>query len=151
MKSVLLTRIVTAACLAVGGFLLSSDIAAGEDKEKGEMKAEPRIVKKILKVEYVEEEINPPNLVVTVTGEVPTGGFNKAKLVRVTYVTPPEDGIQDYILFAVPPTGPVIQVISQVEAKDTWKGYTKEGPWIKGLRVHGVDDGVVVKLFSKPK
>lgn len=151
MNSLRIVSISTTVCLAVVVSLISSGVASGDEKEKDQKKSEPQIVKKILKVEYVIEKINPPNLVVTAMGEVPTGGFEKVKLVRVVYITPPEDGIQDYILFALPPSGPAAQVISQVEAKDTWSGYAKEAPWIKGIRVHGVDHGVVVKMFSKPK
>lgn len=112
-------------------------------------KSEPRIVGKILAVDYVEEEIKPPNLIVTATGEVPTAGFTKPTLVRAVYVTPPADGIQDYFLMAVPPSGPAATVVSQVKASDKWKAFKVEAPWIKGVRVHGVGDGVMLKVFSK--
>lgn len=150
MKSARLVRIAAAACLAVVVTLHSSGLAAG-DKDNSQKESESQIVKNILKVEYKVQKSYPPNLVVTAIGEVPTGGFDKVKLVRATYATPPKDGIQDYTLFAEPPSGPAIQVISQVEATDRWKGYNKEAPWIKGIRVHGVDGGVVVKMFPKPK
>jgi hypothetical protein len=45
-------------------------------------------------------------------------------------VTPPADGIQDYILTAIKPDGIVTQQISNVTAKDTWKAYTKDAPWL---------------------
>lgn len=106
------------------------------------------VVAKILDVAYVEQEINPPNLVVTATGEVPTAGYSKATLERVTYVAPPADGIQDYFLRATPPSGVAAQVVSRVKASNTWKGYRENAPWIKGIRVHGADEGVMVKMFS---
>jgi hypothetical protein len=105
-------------------------------------------VAKIVEVEWVEEEINPPNLVVTAKGEVPTAGYTKPVLDRVSYVNPPQDGIQDYHLKATPPSGVAATVLSQVKATDRWKGYTQEAPWIKGIRVHGVCDGIVVKMFA---
>ena len=114
-----------------------------------ERMTESQIVGKILSVDYVEEEILPPNLVVTVVGEVPTAGYSKTVLLRVVYVVPPADGIQDYILFSTPPAGPAAQVISQVTGKDTWKGYRKEAPWIKGIRVRGLGAGIVVKMLPK--
>lgn len=136
------------ACILGLGLLLpmaqTSSFAQEEDAKK-----EPRIVKKILKVDFAIQEIAPPNLVVTVIGQVPTGGYQKARLVRVQYATPPEDGIQDYVLLAVPPSGLATQVISEVKAADTWKGYPKEAPWLKGIRVHGVDDGVVKRMLPK--
>ena len=139
------------ACFLGVGLLLMAMTAQRSSlaQENGGKKSEPRIIKKILKVAFAIEEIAPPNLVVTVSGQVPTGGYEKAKLVRVVYATPPDDGIQDYVLFAVPPSGFATQVISEVKAADRWKGYEKEAPWLKGIRVHGVDDGVVVKMLRK--
>ena len=124
-----------------------------EDKPTADKKPGPQTVKKILDVKYAIQTINPPNLVVTAEGQVSTGGFDKDKvqLLRVIYAVPPADGIQDYFLVAVPPSGPVTQVISTVTATDTWKGYTKEAPWLKGIRVHGIEDGIVVKMIAVQK
>ena len=99
MKSMRLMGVATTVCVAIVVSLQDSANAA--DKKK---KPEPQIVKKILKVEYSIEKILPPNLVVTATGQVPSSGYKDAILVRVRYTTPPADGIQDYILFVVPPT-----------------------------------------------
>ncbi|MCA9003885.1 MAG: hypothetical protein KDA70_01330 [Planctomycetaceae bacterium] len=107
---------------------------------------EPETVKKIKKVATQVLTTNPPQLVVTVSGEVPSGGFTDVKLVRVSYRNPPQDGIQDYYLKAVAPTQPAIAVISEVKATDTWKGMPF---WVKGIRVHGVDDGVKEVLFKE--
>ncbi len=131
--------------------VLLVSIGRADDKvaaQQGKEESQPQVVAKILDVEYVEEEIKPPNLVVTATGEVPTAGYQKPTLERVTYVVPPSDGIQDYFLRATPPSGVAAQVISKVKATDTWKGYTEKAPWIKGIRVHGASDGVIVKMFS---
>lgn len=114
-------------------------------------KKDPRIVKTILKVDFAIQESEPPNLVVTATGQVPTGGYQKSQLLRVRYEKPPEDGIQDYVLFAVPPGGFAIQVLSEVKAVDRWKGYTKDAPWLKGIRVHGTDNDVVVRMLQSGK
>lgn len=117
-----------------------------EPKGKGKKEPQPQIVGEIVEIEYVEEEIKPPNLVVTATGKVPTAGYTKPTLLRVSYDTPPDDGIQDYFLLATPPSGPAAQVVSKVKATNTWKGF--EASWIKGIRVHGVGDGTMVKVFS---
>ena len=121
--------------------------AAGE--ESGRRERGPQIVAAVLKVVYEEEQSEPPNLVVTAVGQVRTGGYTKPRLLRATYSSPPEDGIADYFLLAVPPGGPAIQVISEVKASDRWQAYTKEAPWIQGIRVHGVGDGIVVKMLKK--
>ena len=130
--------------------LLQSFCVAADKAERPEPKETPRpqVVAKILDAEYVAEKIQPPNLLVTATGEVPKAGYTKPTLIRVSYVTPPADGIQDYFLLATPPSGPAADVVSKVTARDRWKGFTDEAPWIKGIRVHGVGDGIVVRMFS---
>src|ERR1700677_2588933 len=121
-------------CLAtaLGVAFLLGPLGSAQEKKDG-----PRIVAKILKVELAEQDIEPPNLIVTVTGQVNTGGYTKPRLVRAIYAKPPEDGIQDYFLMAVPPDGIAAQIISEVKASDTWKSFTKEAPWLKGVRIHG--------------
>jgi hypothetical protein len=132
--------------LLAGLLLLPMLTSAEEALPRG-----PEIVGNIVKVEMTIEEIAPPNLVVTATGEVPSAGFTMPQLNRVVYVKPPVDGIQDYFLTAVPPDGPAATVISKVSAKDTWKGYTKDAAWLKGVRVHGVGKGVMVKMLDGSK
>src|SRR5262245_40718262 len=92
---------------------------AAEKKPKGVT------VKKIIEVTYAIQESEPPNLVVKVVGQVPTGGYQGVKLTRVKHAKPPKDGIQEYVLTAVPPDGIALQVISRVTAQDTWKKYKK--------------------------
>ncbi|QDV48131.1 hypothetical protein [Gimesia fumaroli] len=113
-------------------------------------KPKPITVPKILKATYSIEKSLPPNLVVNAIGEVNTGGYTNVNLDRVIYKTIPKDGIQDYVLTAVSPTGPVPQVISKVKASHTWKAYPA---WVKGIRVRGVGEGIVLIKFeqSKPK
>jgi hypothetical protein len=110
---------------------------------------EPPLVKKIKKVEWSTQDRLPPNLVVDVVGEVPTGGYTNVKLIRVKHTTPPKDGIQEYRLVATPPDGPATQVITELKARDVWKAYTQEAPWLKGVRVLGVGEGVVVKKVDE--
>jgi hypothetical protein len=106
-------------------------------------------VGKIISVEYAIEESEPPNLVVEAVGQVPTNGFKNPQLVRVVYVTPPADGIQDYVFYAEPPTGISLPALTPIKAANKWKAYGKEAPWLKGLRVHGIGDGIVVKMLSE--
>jgi hypothetical protein len=65
------------------------------------------------------------------------------------YGKPPADGIQDYFLLATPPDGIAAQVVSKVTAADTWKGLDEKAEkWLKGVRVHGVGGGTVVKMVK---
>lgn len=146
-------------------FLGQGGVGVAEDKKetkplKGSAKAGKEVkntgavtVPTILEVEWAEQEINPPNLVVKAKGQVSTSGYKDPQLNRVVYVIPPMDGIQDYYLTAVPPPqGTIVTpVLSTVEAANSWKAYQKDAPWIKGIRVHGVGDRVIEVKFGAGK
>lgn len=103
-------------------------------------------VSKILKVTHQIQESHPPNLVLNVVGEVPTSGYTDVQLLRMVYVQPPQDGIQDFYLKAIPPSGIAATVISQVTASKKWIGFPA---WVKGIRVHGEKSGIVVIKFDQ--
>ncbi len=103
-------------------------------------------VKKILDVSYIIEKSNPPNLVVTAKGQVPTTGWGPTQLLRRIYKSPPSDGIWEYDLLSTPPAGPAGDGLSEVEASDKWIKYS-EGV-VKGIRVYGKEDGFVEKPIS---
>ncbi len=142
MRNIQSRMLLIAVCLT-GVMMLSLPRSLAESKKD----PQPRIVTKIINVDCAVEKMHPPNLVVRAVSQVSTGGWTKARLVRVTYATAPEDGIQDYIMFAVPPSGAATQAFSKVEATNRWEGYADEAPWIKGVRVHGCHDGVLVRML----
>lgn len=111
--------------------------------DEDEKKSEPVKIKKVIKVEVSKKD---GALVITATGEVPTGGYSSPKLERVTYVKMPDDGIQDFTFVATPPDGPATQVISRVEARTRWSDVPD---WVKGVRIHGVGEGVMVKMLEE--
>lgn len=125
-----------AASLAMMLFVLPGALA--QDKPA------PRLVGTILKASLEDKN----GLVVTATGQVNTGGWTNARLLRAHYDTPPADGIQDYFLLATPPDGFATQVISEVKASDSWKTYKKDAPWLKGVRIHGAEGSTVVKMVG---
>ena len=104
-------------------------------------------VKKIVDVSYEVEKSNPPNLIVTAMGEVPTAGWENTQLLRREYVTPPIDGIWEYDLVSEPPKGPAAQVISVVHGTNTWKAYDADN--VKGVRVYGEGDGIKEVKFGE--
>lgn len=112
-------------------------------------KTRGQVVRRILNVDLALEKKFPPNLVVTVVGQVPTPGYTEVRLTRVVHARPPSDGIQEYRLTAVAPTGFVPQVLSKVEAFDRWQDFSTEAPWLRGVRIHGVDGGIVVKMLDQ--
>jgi len=126
-----------------GIFVALSSSNAAAEKPKG---PEPQVAKKINAVTVEFTKGDKPEFVVTATTTVPTGGY-KAELRRVTYVKQPDDGIQDYQLYLTKPDGIVIQVISEVSASDSMPA--ESAAWMKGVRVRGEGDGVVVKMIDK--
>jgi hypothetical protein len=100
----------------------------------------------IVKIEHEIQTSDPPNLVITAYGKVPTGGWKQVQLLRRIYVNPPSDGIWEYDMLALPPSGPATQVETLVRAKNQWKAYDQT---IKGVRVYGVRSGIKEVLFSK--
>jgi hypothetical protein len=110
---------------------------------------EREVVAKILSVNLAMNKKNPPDLLIHVVGEVPTTGYSQVKLSRVNYTVPPKDSIQDYVLYAVPPEGIVEQIISEVEASDTYLNFPIAAPWMKGIRIHGIGDGIKLGDIAK--
>ncbi len=108
--------------------------------------ARPVHVKTILDVQYTIEKSNPPNLVVTTIGQVPTLGWKDPQLIRRVYVAPPADGIWDYDLYAVPPADLALQALSPIAADDRWVGF--DPILVKGVRIHGEGSGIKEVRFG---
>ena len=120
--------------------------ATAEDKKPDDKKEEKGVVlKTVLEVTY-EFDKDKKKLTVTAVGQVPTGGWKDAKLTRRATKDAPKDGIYEYDLTAVRPTGIVPQIVSKVKANDVWENPPAD---IKGVRVYGVGDGVKTVQFDK--
>lgn len=117
---------------------------AGENRKLGKVR---QLVPSVPTVEVEVLDTDPMRLVVIAKGQVPTGGWKEITLVRATYAEPPADGICDFFLLATSPEGIAAQVITDVSATNTWKGYYDEAKWLKGVRVHGAK-GSVVKMLE---
>lgn len=127
-----MSRFMGAALLTAAASLA---VTAAADDKKGEPKGEK--LKTILSV-TCELDKGKKTLTVTAVGQVPTGGWKGAKLVRREAKEAPKDGIYEYDMTAVRPTGIVTQVISKVTAKDTWEDPPAD---LKGVKVYGDGDG----------
>jgi DUF1365 family protein len=89
------------------------------------------------------QESAPPVLVVRAGGETNTSGWTDARLSRVVYVSPPEDGIQDYEFEATPPSQGGLDVLTPVEAEDRWPDFDD---WVKGARVSASTNSIEEKI-----
>jgi hypothetical protein len=84
----------------------------------------------------------PPILVVTVQGEIPPKGYQEPQLTRRPSTQPPADGMQEYDFTAVTPDGVEKKIIKHPEATDKWANYAHEAPWLQGVRIYGVANGI---------
>jgi hypothetical protein len=111
-------------------------IAQEKEKELVPFKRVPEI----LEVTFELQTTEPPNLAVTATGRVSSGGWTEVQLLRRVYIAPPADGIWEYDLLGKPPAGAAIQVLSKVKGTDLWEKVELDK--LKGIRVYGLGDGV---------
>jgi hypothetical protein len=101
-----------------------------------------QILTHVTDVRCTIQQQQQPLLVVTVQGEMPPKGYQEPQLTRRRYTQPPADGMQEYDFTAVTPDGVEKKIIKPPEATDKWADYAHAAPWLKGVRVYGVADGV---------
>ena len=129
--------------VAVIAVAVAFTLPAVADEKKEEPKGE--VLKTVIDVTY-DFDKEKKTLTVNAVGQVPTGGWKDAKLVRRKIKDAPKDGIYEYDITAVRPTGIVPQVVSKVKASDTWDNPPAD---IKGVTVYGVGDGAKTVKFDK--
>ena len=120
--------------------------ASAEDKKPDDKKeAKGEVLKTVIDVTH-ELDKDKKKLTVTAIGQVPTGGWKDAKLTPRAVKEAPKDGIYEYDLTAVRPTGIVTQALSKVKASHTWDNPPAD---MKGIKVYGVGDGAKTVKFDK--
>jgi hypothetical protein len=77
---------------------------------------------------------------------VPTGGWSGAKLTRKATKDAPKDGIYEYELTAVRPTGIVTQALSKVKASAEWENPPAD---LKGVKILGAGEGAKTVEIKK--
>lgn len=97
---------------------------------------------KILDVTLSIEESDPPNLVVSVTGEAPTDGW-EAHLNQHYYFRPPADGMWGFDLVGIAPVATKPPKKMKITTKYRWMAYPAKD--VKGVIVNGADGSVVKK------
>jgi hypothetical protein len=128
--------------LAIGVLAALTTLAVAQ-KEKEEPKGE--VLKTIISV-MTDYDKDKNKLTITAVGQVPTGGWTGAKLTRRMTKEAPKDGIYEFELTAVRPTGIVTQALSKVKATLTWENLPAD---LKGIRVLGSGDGVMTVIVEK--
>lgn len=120
--------------------VLIAGVTAAWSQERVKDLVKLKRVPEIVDVTFELQTTEPPNLIVTAVGQVPTGGWTEVQLLRREYVRPPADGIWEYDLLGKPPEGFATQVISKVKATHVWEEV--DATKLKGIRVYGLGEGV---------
>ena len=128
--------VVFALAATLGSFVSADD---KKEEKKGE------VLKTVISVTH-EFDKDKKKLTVTAVGQVPTGGWSGAKLTPRATKEAPKDGIYEFELTAVRPTGFVTQVISKVKATHVWEDPPAD---IKGVKVYGTEKGAKTVKFDK--
>ena len=86
------------------------------------------------------------NLLLTVEaeGSAATAGWTNVRLEAHVYITPPEDGFQDFDLVGDRPADAAADALTPVEA--AWEGPLDE--WVMGVRVHAIDNMIEDEIFE---
>ena len=64
--------------------------------------------------------------------------------IRDSYITPPDDGVQDFDLVGDRPAGSAADALAPVEAG--WEGPLAD--WLIGVRIHAADNMVEEEVFE---
>jgi hypothetical protein len=140
-----MTRSTRAAVLALFAMAAMTMLATAQKEPPQEEKAKGVVLKTIVDA-TVEFDKEKKTLTINAVGQVPTGGWKDAKLTRKETKEAPKDGIYEYEMTAVRPTGIVTQLVSKVKATDKWENPPTD---LKGIKVLGVGDGAKTVKVEK--
>jgi len=102
------------------------------------------LVREIVEVTaWIAGDEENPLLTVEAEGLAPTAGWTHVRLDPHVYITPPEDGVQDFDLVGDRPAE-AADAVTEIEA--AWEGPLDD--WCIGVRVHAVDNLVEDELFE---
>ena len=103
------------------------------------------LVREIVEVNAsIDGDEENPLLVVEVEGLAATAGWANVRLDPHVYITPPDDGVQDFDLVGDRPSGDATEALSEVEA--AWEGPLED--WVIGVRVHAVDNLIEDEVYE---
>ena len=103
------------------------------------------LVREIVEVNAsIDGDEENPLLIVEAEGLAPTAGWANVRLDPHVYITPPEDGYQDFDLVGDRPAEAAADALTPVEA--AWEGPLDD--WVVGVRVHAIDNLVEDEILE---
>jgi hypothetical protein len=142
-RKIMSRRFNTCIMKTIGLLTLATALPGG--KLFAQQQPEPVLVAQVTSVDCTLEKRIPPNALVKAKGMVTTGGYTHPRLIKLVYVTPPIDGIQDLDFMVDPPRkgGVVTQVLTELETPPLRIEHIPD--WMKGVRIRGA-----MNKFEKP-
>jgi hypothetical protein len=124
----------------IGLLALATALPGG--KLLAQQRPDPVLVAQVKSVDCTLEKRMPPNALVKAKGMVTTLGYTHPRLVKLVYVMPPIDGIQDLDFMVDPPRkgGAVGQRITELETPVL--RIERMPDWMKGVRVRGATNRI---------
>lgn len=103
------------------------------------------LVREIVEVTaWIGGDEENPLLTVEAEGLAPTAGWTQVRLDPHVYITPPDDGVQDFDLVGDRPSDSGADALTGVEA--AWEGPLQD--WCIGVRVHAVDNLIEDEIYE---
>lgn len=103
------------------------------------------LVREIVDVNaFIGGDEENPLLTVEAEGVTPTAGWANVRLDPHVYITPPEDGVQDFDLVGDRPASSDDENLTQVEA--AWEGPLAD--WLIAVRIHAIDNMIEDEVFE---
>ena len=103
------------------------------------------LVREIVEVAaMVGGDADDPLLIVEADGLAPTAGWTHVRLEPHVYITPPDDGVQDFDLVGDRPAGSGEGALTQIEA--AWEGPLPD--WLIAVRIHAIDNMIEDEIFE---
>ena len=103
------------------------------------------LVREIVEVNAsIDGDEENPLLIVEAEGLAPTTGWANVRLDPHVYITPPEDGVQDFDLVGDRPSDAGADALTEVEA--AWEGPLQD--WCIAVRVHAIDNLIEDEVFE---
>jgi hypothetical protein len=102
------------------------------------------LIHEVTEVGAFRTDDTPPRLIVEVSGMAATPGWTNVRLERQTYLTPPEDGVQEFDLVGDRPADVAPELLTDVLTD--YAGEDEE--WITAVRVHGAQNDVVADVMD---
>lgn len=102
------------------------------------------LVREIVEVHAsIDGDEENPLLIVEAEGLTPTTGWANVRLDPHVYITPPDDGVQDFDLVGDRPAD-AADALTEVEA--AWEGPLED--WCIAVRVHAIDNLIEDEVYE---